>query len=164
MSIASYSYRTRRVHCSVDQWIFLPQSARIVCVMTALQQSLKNKSQKIKQQIAALGALRPGALSQQYNICGNPSCRCKATPPVKHGPYYQISFTWKGKSTTQFVRDDDVPEAQQQLENYRRLRELVEEWITLSVELSRLRIRERRQGGRGKKTGSTKSVSKQKLA
>src|SRR3972149_7611077 len=117
MSIASYSYRTRRVHCSVGQWIFLPQSARIVCVMTAPQQSLKNKIQKIKQQIAALGDLRPGALSQQYNICGNPSCRCKATPPVKHGPYYQISFTWKGKSTTQFVRDDDAPEAQNQLGN-----------------------------------------------
>ena len=164
MSIASYSYRTRRVHCSVDQWIFLLQSARIVCVMTAPQQSLKNKIQKIKQQIAALGDLRPGALSQQYNICGNPSCRCKATPPVKHGPYYQISFTWKGKSTTQFVRHDDVPEAQQQLENYRRLRELVEEWITLSVELSRLRIRERRQRSARQKTGPKKSVSKQKLA
>ena len=132
--------------------------------MTAPQQSLKNKIQKIKQQIAALGDLRPGALSQQYNICGNPSCRCKATPPVKHGPYYQISFTWKGKSTTQFVRDDDVPEAQQQLENYRRLRELVEEWITLSVELSRLRIRERRQRSARQKTGPKKSVSKQKLA
>ena len=132
--------------------------------MTAPQQSLKNKIQKIKQQIAALGDLRPGALSQQYNICGNPSCRCKATSPVKHGPYYQISFTWKGKSTTQFVRDDDVPEAQQQLENYRQLNELVDEWVTLSLELSRLRIRERRQRSARQKTGSKKSVSKQTLA
>ena len=119
--------------------------------MTAPQQALKNRIQKIKRQIAALGELRPGALSQQYNICGNPSCRCKATPPVKHGPYYQISFTWKRKSTTQFVRDDDVPEAQQQLENYRQLRELVDEWVTLSVELCRLRIRERRIASPGKK-------------
>src|SRR5712691_11481711 len=105
---------------------------------------LQQRIDKIKQQIAALGDLRPGALSQQYNICGNPSCRCKATPPVKHGPYYQISFTWKGKSTTQFVRDDDVPEAQRQLENYHHLRTLVDEWVTLSLELCRLRIAQRR--------------------
>jgi len=130
--------------------------------MTAPEQSLKNRIQKIKQQIAALGDLRPGALSQQYNICGNPSCQCKATPPVKHGPYYQISFTWKGKSTTQFVRDDDVPEARRQLENYRQLRELVEQWVTLSLELSRLRVRERRKRSAKRTIGPTKSVSKQK--
>ena len=121
--------------------------------MTAPERSLKNRIQKIKRQIAALGELRPGALSQQYNICGNPSCRCKATPPVKHGPYYQISFTWKGKSTTQFVRDDDVPEAQQQLDNYHQLRTLVDEWVTLSLELCRLRIAERRMAARTQKTG-----------
>jgi len=39
----------------------------------------------IKRQIVALGRLRPGTLSQQYNVCGNPTCRCKADPPQKHG-------------------------------------------------------------------------------
>src|SRR5687768_16413465 len=108
------------------------------------EQSIAGRIQKIKQQIAALGDIRPRALSQQYNVCGNPTCRCKATPPVKHGPYYQISFTWKGKSRSQFVRDDDAAEASRQLENYRQLRELVDEWVTLAVELSQLRMLERR--------------------
>jgi len=89
--------------------------------------------------------LRPGALSKQYNICGSPNCRCKATPPIKHGPYYQISFTRHGKSSSQFVREEDVGDVQQQLENYRQLRELVDEWITLSAELSSLRLREKRK-------------------
>jgi hypothetical protein len=107
--------------------------------------TLEKRIQTIKRQIAELGDLRPGALSQQYNVCGQPNCRCKATPPVKHGPYYQISFKWHGKSSSHFVREEDLAEVQQQLGNYRRLRELVDEWITLSAELSGLRLREKRR-------------------
>ena len=112
--------------------------------MAVAQESLEKRIRNIKQQISELGDLRPGALSKQYNICGTPNCRCKADPPIKHGPYYQVSFTRHGKSSSQFVRDEDLGEVQQQLENYRRLRELVDEWITLSAQLSSLRLREKR--------------------
>jgi len=113
-------------------------------IMAVSAESLEKRIQIIKQQISKLGDLRPGALSKQYNICGNPNCRCKADPPVKHGPYYQISFTRHGKSSSQFVREEDLAEVQQQLENYRLLRDLVDEWITLSAQLSSLRLREKR--------------------
>lgn len=113
-------------------------------VMAVSAESLEKRIQIIKRQIAELGDLRPGALSKQYNICGTPNCRCKADPPVKHGPYYQISFTRHGKSSSQFVREDDLIEVQQQLENYRLLRDLVDEWVTLSAQLSSLRLREKR--------------------
>jgi hypothetical protein len=98
--------------------------------MAVTIETLERRIQKIKQTIGELGDLRPGTLSQQYNVCGQPNCRCKASPPVKHGPYYQISFKWHGKSSSHFVREEDLAEVQQQLGNYRRLRELVDEWIT----------------------------------
>jgi hypothetical protein len=139
-------------------WRFSLESARIFGVT---EQSIENRIQKIKQQIAELGDIRPGALSQQYNVCGNPTCRCKATPPVKHGPYYQISFTWKGKSRSQFVRDDDADEASRQLENYHQLRQLVDEWITLAVELSQLRMLERRAAEK-KKSAAKRSIPNKK--
>lgn len=106
--------------------------------------SLQAQILKIKQEIACLGELRPGNLSRQYNVCGKPACRCKATPPSKHGPYYQLSFTWQGKSRSQFVRREDLPAVRQQLRNYRRLRQLVGSWIDLGMELSRLSLEERR--------------------
>ena len=109
------------------------------------EETLEKRIQKIKLQIVELGDLRPGALSQQYNVCGSPNCRCKADPPLKHGPYYQISFKRHGKSSSQFVREVDLPEVQFQLDNYRQLRELVDEWITLSTELSNLRLRQKRR-------------------
>jgi len=125
------------------------------------QELLQQRIDKIKQQIAALGDLRPGALSQQYNVCGNPSCRCKATPPVKHGPYYQISVKRHGKSTSQFVREPDLAEVQIQLDNYRRLRELVDKWITLSSEISSLRIRQLRRADGAAKTKRKSQIPKE---
>ena len=53
-----------------------------------------------------MGDLRPGSLSTQYKVCGSPGCRCKATPPIKHGPYYQVSYTRKGKSSSKFVKKE----------------------------------------------------------
>ena len=116
--------------------------------MESQTRSLEIRIRKVKQQIAALGELRPGNLSRQYNICGNPRCRCKATPPQKHGPYYQVSFTWHGRSRTQFVRKEDLPEVRKQLRNYTRLRELVDTWIGLGMELSRLKIERDREHNR----------------
>ena len=108
-------------------------------------QHIERQIVQIKRQLLDLGPLHPGSLSQQYNVCGSPGCQCKASPPIKHGPYYQISFTRHGKSSSQFVREEDLKDVQQQLENYRRLRELVDEWITLSAQLSTLRLREKRR-------------------
>jgi len=102
--------------------------------------ALDAKIAKIKAALAALGDLRPGTLSQQYNVCGKPACRCKARPPRKHGPYYQVSFTWQGKSQSQFVRRADVPAMRVQLRTYQRLRTLVDTWISVAMTVSRLRL------------------------
>ena len=123
---------------------------------------LEQRIESVKHDIAKLGDLRPGAMSLQYNICGNPACRCKADPPIKHGPYPQVSFTWRGKSTTQSVRADEVEEVRLQLENYHRLRELVDQWIDLALELSRLRLRERRQAAKTVKISAKNAKSQQK--
>ena len=99
--------------------------------------ALDKRLAEIKAALAALGPLRPGSLSQQYNVCGNPSCRCKADPPQKHGPYYQLSYTFHGKSYSDFVRREALPQVQAQMRNYETLRALVDEWIALSIELAR---------------------------
>jgi len=111
--------------------------------------SLEARIETIKQAIVRLGDLRPGKLSQQYNVCGKADCRCKANPPQKHGPYYQVSFTRNGKSSTQFVRKEDLAVVRQQLRNYQRLRELIDRWITLGMELSRLKLQPGSESSRG---------------
>ena len=102
------------------------------------------KIEDVKRQLAALGEMRPGSLSTQYNVCGSPGCRCKASPPKKHGPYYQVSYTRKGKSGTRFVRKEDLSSIRRQLKNYSRMRALVDRWIELATRLSDLSLAEER--------------------
>ncbi len=102
---------------------------------------IERQIEKIKRELVAIGDLRPGSLSKQYNVCGTPGCRCKATPPQKHGPYFQLSFSRKGKSSTRFVKKDDVSTVKKQLQNYKRLKILVDRWIDLATDLSTLRLR-----------------------
>lgn len=85
-----------------------------------------------------LGDMRPGALSEQYNVCGKAGCRCKdPNNPQKHGPYYQLSYTHMGKSTTEFVKKPMVSEVRKQLQNYGKFRKLTEEWIALSLKIAK---------------------------
>ena len=119
--------------------------------MNRRQPSLEAQIEKLKQEIVRLGDLRPGKLSQQYNVCGKTDCRCKADPPQKHGPYYQVSFTRNGRSSTQLVRKEDLAVVRQQLRNYQQLRELIDRWITFGMELSRLKLPSARLGAVSRK-------------
>ncbi len=105
---------------------------------------LERQIEHLKRQLAELGPMHPGSLSEQYNVCGKPGCRCKAPKnPQKHGPYYQLSFTWRGKSRTRFVRAERLAGMQQKTANYKRFRELTDEWVDLAVEREQ---QERKEG------------------
>lgn len=101
---------------------------------------IERQIEKIKRDLVALGGLRPGSLSIQYNVCGSPGCRCKALPPERHAPYYQVSYTRKGKSGSKFVKKKDLPAMRKQLDNYDRMKLLMNRWIDLATELSNLRV------------------------
>ena len=93
---------------------------------------IEKRIQKIKKELMELGELRPGSLSQQYNVCGKASCRCKDPGNrQKHGPYYQVNYGRKGKSSSTFFRPEEVVAVKKQLANYKKLMHLV----TLCIDL-----------------------------
>ncbi len=105
--------------------------------------ALQGQIRVIKRELAQLEVLRPGSLSRQFNVCGSPGCRCKASPPHKHGPYYHLSYTRNGKGGTRSIPKADVPVIRAALANYARLKRLVDRWIDLATELSDLEIEAR---------------------
>ncbi len=108
---------------------------------------IERRIEAIKRRLTKLGPMHPGSLSEQYNVCGKPRCRCKdPKKPRRHGPYYQLSFTWRGKSTSRFVRPERVTEIRHKIENYKRFGELVNEWVDLAVELERVERVRAKQG------------------
>jgi hypothetical protein len=108
---------------------------------TASIQQLQQRIQQIKAALAALGEMRPGSLSQQYNVCGKPNCRCKDPQnPQRHGPYYQLSWVHRGKSTTQFIRRPFLPQVRDQIAAYNKFRKLTDEWVSLALRLAQARL------------------------
>lgn len=110
---------------------------------------LQARIDQIKEKISELGEIRPGSLSKQFNVCGNPKCRCKDPEnPKKHGPYYQLSYTRKGKSKTEFIKEHMIAEIKKQLNDYQIFRKLSEEWIDVSIEIAKLRREEMKSNRR----------------
>ena len=117
--------------------------------MTTQLARWQEQIRSIKTELSELGDMRPGALSKQFNVCGKPVCRCKDRQnPRRHGPYYQVSYTHLGKSTTEFVRSEALAEVRQQLANYARFRTLTQKWVQLSVRIAKSRRTERQRLGR----------------
>ena len=108
---------------------------------TASIQNAEQRIQQIKAELAVLGEMRPGSLSKQYNVCGKPNCRCKDPQnPQRHGPYYQLSWVHRAKSSTQFIRRPLLPQVRAQLATYNKFRKLTEEWVNLALRLAQAKL------------------------
>jgi len=100
---------------------------------TSVEQ-LEREIEAIKQKLQALGPMHPGSVSMQYQVCGNPACRClHPTKPQKHGPYYKLAYVHHGKRVCRFVRAACVEDLKPQLAVYKTFRALTDKWIELSI-------------------------------
>jgi hypothetical protein len=110
------------------------------------EEKLEAQIAKIKVQLLKIGLMRPGSLSQQYSACQKKGCKCvDPVNPQKHGPFYQISYARRGKSTSQFVRPQFVPQVRKQLAAYKKFKALTDKWVELALELSKLKMEAARQ-------------------
>jgi hypothetical protein len=94
-------------------------------------QLLKNFDRRIRHlqaQLARLGPLRPGTLTRQYR-----------RPQRQQGAYYQLSYTYRMKSHTEYVPKAQVAMVRQEIAAYHRYKKLTAQWIALALRRSRLR-------------------------
>jgi hypothetical protein len=88
--------------------------------------------------LSSLSPMLPGSISEQWNVCGTEGCACKAAKnPVKHGPYYQLSFSVKGHSSSMFIKQEDIAEARRRIKRYKQFKELSFELVQANVDLAR---------------------------
>ncbi len=90
---------------------------------------IEKRIEKIKQGLLSTGQMRPGSLTRQYH-----------NPKDKTGAYYQLSYTHKMRSRTEYVRPEYVEQLRKQINEYKRFKELVEEWIELGIQHSKMQI------------------------
>ena len=90
-------------------------------------QQIEQRIDRIKKALLEIGPMRPGSLTRQYK-----------DPQAQTGAYWQISYTRRMKSRTEYVRQECVKELRHQIATHKRFKRLVDQWIDLSIEHSRL--------------------------
>jgi hypothetical protein len=88
-------------------------------------QQIEQRVDRIKRALLEIGPMRPGSLTRQYK-----------DPQHHTGAYWQISYTRRMKSRTEYVRREWVKDLRRQIATHKRFKSLVEQWIDLSIEHS----------------------------
>jgi len=94
----------------------------------------RRAQQRVASQLSEVGFALPGSLIERYTTCGKPGCRCAADPPVLHGPYIQWTRRVEGKTVTKLLSPEQRDRYRPWFDNARRLRELVAELESLSLD------------------------------
>jgi len=97
--------------------------------------TLKKKIAGIKQELQKIGEMRPGSLTYQYQ-----------KPKEKKGGFYQISYTYRMKSRTEYVKAEFVEHLQKQIETFKQFKNLMQQWIDLAIQYSQLKIKLAKEG------------------
>ncbi len=90
---------------------------------------IEDEIQTIKQRLLEIEQMRPGSLSRQYK-----------KPKEKKGASFQLSYTHKMRSRTEYIRPQFVDEIRDQIVVYKQFKKMVERWIELAIEYSRLKM------------------------
>jgi len=99
------------------------------------------RATQITNEIATLGFALPGSVALRYTTCGTPGCRCHADPPQPHGPYPSWTRKVAGKTITRRLSAEQHAHYQPWFQAHRRLRELLTELETLSLEIIETELR-----------------------
>jgi len=87
--------------------------------------------ERVKKQLQELGPMRPGAISRQYR-----------NPKEKKRPFYQISYTHRMKSRSEYLRPENLAAVRRETANFKRFRKLMDRWVALALQLSQLKTRQ----------------------
>jgi hypothetical protein len=100
---------------------------------TRLEQ-IHKRIERIKAELVAIDEMRPGSLTEQFK-----------DPNDQRGAYYQLNYWQGGRTRTEYVSRDSVRDVRRQVGNYKRFKALTAEWIDLSIEQSRLKMKSARE-------------------
>lgn len=95
--------------------------------MSTTCEKIVERIERVKQQLQELGPMRPGAISRQYR-----------NPKEKKRPFYQISYTYRMRSRSEYLRPENLVAVRRETANFKRFRKLMGRWVDLALQLSQL--------------------------
>jgi hypothetical protein len=99
--------------------------------------------QRRLKQLVPAGPLLAASLAEVKKRCGQPSCSCHHGGPLHHA--HHLTFTEGGKTRTVYVPQDLLTEVRTWVQEYRRLKVLIQEVSQLTVALIKGHVPDRRR-------------------
>lgn len=99
----------------------------------------------LKREVATVPPIRRGSLVRRFVPCGKAGCRCQASPPELHGPYYQWTRKVRGKTVTARVTPAQAKLLREWIANGRRLDRILRQMETVSKRLTDRTMRAARE-------------------
>nr|WP_276977096.1 DUF6788 family protein [Ferrimicrobium acidiphilum] len=100
-----------------------------------IDKRLRERQARIAAELGQAGFALPGTVLVRTMTCGRPNCRCHADPPRLHGPYFEWTRKINRKTVTRNLTEEQWKRYKQWFDNAKRLRELLAELETLSMEI-----------------------------
>jgi len=104
--------------------------------------ALQLQRDQLKSQLSQIGEMRPGSLVARFRKCGKSSCHCAKKGAKGHGPSYSLTRPVAGKTVTRIIPTGPaVEQTRQQLEEYHRFRQLVQQLLSVSEQICDWQLR-----------------------
>jgi hypothetical protein len=100
-------------------------------------QQIEQKIVRIKEELGKIGPMRPGSLTRQYR-----------DPENGTGAYWQISYTRDMKGRSEYIRREWVTLVRKQIAAHKRFKRLIDQWVDLGIEHSKLTMQIAKTKGR----------------
>ncbi len=115
---------------------------------------LQERREVIARQIAQLGDLRPGSISNTSGRCGKPSCRCHRPGQPGHGPHLRLTYKVDGKTFSQSLPTPAATRrAEREVAEFRNFQQLSREFVETNAKICHLRpLEEESETDQEKKT------------
>jgi hypothetical protein len=125
--------------------------------------NLRRERARLQLALSQLDDLRPGSLVDRFRKCGKPTCHCAKPGSPGHGPSYSLTREVAGKTVTKIIPPGAVPQTQQQIDEYKRFRELTRDFVEVSEKVCDAQLPASADSGPGevKKNGTRRGVAGQ---
>ena len=100
--------------------------------------ALRQRQKAILRRFPPLQEILRGSLVERYKRCGKPGCKCANGPG--HGPKYYLTVSYpKRRPEMDYVPADLQEKVKEYRENYRKVKQILEELSEINRELLRRR-------------------------
>jgi hypothetical protein len=101
---------------------------------------LEQQRAAVLQQISELEDFRAGSITGTGGRCGNPGCHCHRPDDPGHRPHLRLTYKINGKTVSEsFATPAEQRKAEQEIEAFRRYRQLERSFVEVNEKICRVR-------------------------